>query len=57
VEQIPNAAGQVSLFQHGDRSSEIFHPPSAVSKKLHQRLKHSFDANGVFNPGRLYSWL
>ncbi|MFT6052779.1 MAG: glycolate oxidase FAD binding subunit, partial [Halioglobus sp.] len=30
---------------------------SAVSKKLHQRLKHSFDANGVFNPGRLYSWL
>ena len=51
------ANGQVCLFRGGDRRSEVFHSQANALKTLHQRLKKSFDPDGVFNPGRLYSWL
>lgn len=58
MEQIAKAAGgQVSLFRGGDRSGEVMHSPSAAARILQQRLKQSFDPDGLFNPGRLYSWM
>ncbi len=49
--------GHVALFRGGDRSGEVRSPLSAVEQRLQQRLKHSFDPDGILNPGRLYSWL
>ncbi|MBS98739.1 MAG: glycolate oxidase subunit GlcE [Oceanospirillaceae bacterium] len=51
------AGGQVSLFRGGDRSAEVMHTPPQAVKALQQRLKHAFDPDGLFNPGRLYSWM
>ena len=49
--------GQAMLFRGGDRSNEVFHTPSDTGKKIHQRLKSAFDPDGLFNRGRLYSWM
>lgn len=58
MEQVAmRANGQVSLFRGGDRSAEVFHSQPSALKTLHQRLKKSFDPDGLFNPGRLYRWL
>lgn len=51
------AGGQVSLYRGGDRRQEVFHTQPEALQKIHQRLKHAFDPNGVFNPNRLYSWM
>jgi glycolate oxidase FAD binding subunit len=51
------AGGQVSLFRGGDRTDEVMnHQPEAL-QTIQKRLKESFDPDGLFNPGRLYSWL
>ncbi|MDC8784914.1 glycolate oxidase subunit GlcE [Paucibacter sp. hw1] len=56
--QIREAAAQVgghaTLFRAADKSAGAFAPLSAPIKQLHQRLKKSFDPQGIFNPGRLY---
>ncbi len=49
--------GQVSLYRGGDRQPDVFHTQPEVLRRLHQRLKHAFDPLGIFNPGRLYSWM
>ena len=51
------AGGQVSLFRGSDRSGEVFHDQPEALKRIQTRLKHSFDPDGIFNSGRLYSWL
>jgi len=51
------AGGQVSLFRGGDRSAEVMHSQPNALKTIQQRVKISFDPDGIFNPGRLYSWL
>jgi len=51
------AGGQVSLFRGGDRSGEIMHSQPEALKAIQRRVKNSFDPDGIFNPGRLYSWL
>ncbi len=56
-QEAAQAGGQVSLFRHGDRTSDVFATPSPLVQQLHQRLKEAFDPVGVFNPGRLYSWM
>lgn len=50
------AGGQVSLFRGGDRSGEVMHSQPNALKTIQQRMKASFDPDGIFNPGRLYSW-
>lgn len=58
LEQIArDAGGQVSLFRGGDRRGEVMHHQPDALAGLQKRLKHSFDPDGLFNPGRLYSWL
>jgi len=51
------AGGQVSLFRGGDRAEEVFQDQPAALKRIQTRLKQSFDPDGIFNSGRLYSWL
>ena len=51
------AGGQVSLFKGGDRSGAVFHEQPEALKRIQIRLKQSFDPDGIFNSGRLYSWL
>ncbi len=65
-----NAGGHLTLFRGGDRSAEVRSLRSqthtdvlapntepAVAQSLHERLKNAFDPRGIFNPGRLYTWL
>lgn len=49
--------GQVSCYRGGNRVQEVFHNQPAALRQLHKRLKLAFDANEVFNPGRLYNWM
>jgi len=51
------AGGQVSVFRGADRIAEVFHSQPRALQTLHKRLKAAFDPQGLFNPGRLYSWL
>lgn len=51
------ANGQAMLFRGGDRNKEVFHTQTEVAMKIHRRLKSAFDPDGLFNRGRLYSWL
>lgn len=50
-------SGQASLFQGGDRSGEVFATQNAALQTVHKNLKNAFDPHGLFNPGRLYSWM
>jgi glycolate oxidase FAD binding subunit len=52
-----SAGGQVSLFRGGDRRGEVMQSPPEALKTIQRRVKNSFDPDGLFNPGRLYSWL
>ncbi len=49
--------GQAMLFRGGDRDNEVFHSQTETAMKIHRRLKFAFDPDGLFNRGRLYSWL
>lgn len=51
------AGGQVSLFRGGDREGEVMHHQPDALRGIQRRVKNSFDPDGIFNPGRLYSWL
>lgn len=53
---LPDGA-HVSLFAGGDRNGEVRGTLDSVQQRLQQRLKNSFDPAGLFNPGRLYSWM
>jgi glycolate oxidase FAD binding subunit len=58
LQEAANAGeGHVALFRGGDRNSEVRSPLNPVEQRLQQRLKNSFDPDGILNPGRLYSWL
>lgn len=52
---VKQRGGHATLFRGGDRYSDVFQPLSEPLTKLHQRLKHSFDPNNIFNPGRMYA--
>jgi len=51
------SGGHATLYRHGDRSGNVFHPLSTGMLALQRRLKHSFDPAGILNPGRLYAEL
>ena len=55
--RVAELGGHATLFRHGDRRSEVFHPLPAPLMTLHRRLKNAFDPAGIFNPGRLYEGL
>ncbi len=49
--------GHATLFRQTNDQSEIFSPLSPEIKKIHQRLKESFDPHRIFNIGKMYSGL
>lgn len=53
--QAAAAGGHVTVFRGGDRGGEVFPPADRTLLALMRRLKHSFDPQGIFNPGRLYA--
>ena len=46
--------GHATLFRHGDRRGEVFHPLVPPLMALHRRLKQAFDPDNILNPGRMY---
>jgi glycolate oxidase FAD binding subunit len=51
------AGGHATIFRSRDKSAGVFAPLSPPLRAIHERLKRSFDPNGVLNPGRLYPGL
>ena len=51
------SGGEVSRVRGGDRSSDVLPSLIGIKRELLIRVKQAFDPAGVFNPGRLYSWL
>lgn len=51
------AGGHACLFRGGDRKGEVRQALPPTQRQLQSRLKRAFDPHGIFNPGRLYSWL
>ncbi|MCL6416679.1 glycolate oxidase subunit GlcE [Aestuariirhabdus sp. Z084] len=49
--------GSVSLYRGGDRQGEVNPVLAEPVRRLHRRIKNAVDPQGLFNPGRLYSWL
>ena len=52
-----NAGGEVKQVRGADRSADPLPTLSEPHRAMLQRLKQAFDPIGVFNRGRLYSWL
>ncbi|MFO7602644.1 MAG: glycolate oxidase subunit GlcE [Gammaproteobacteria bacterium] len=50
------AGGHATLYRNRSyaESTPAFQPLAAGLFKVHQQLKHAFDPQGIFNPGRLY---
>ncbi len=46
--------GHATLFRGGERQAAVFHPLPVPLRRLHQRIRTSFDPDRIFNPGRLY---
>lgn len=49
------AGGHASLFRGGQ--GEVFQPLPPAMLALHRRIKHAFDPQQLFNPGRMYASL
>lgn len=51
--------GHATLFRGGAaaRGGPVFQPLAPALMAIHRRLKHAFDPQGIFNPGRLYDGL
>lgn len=52
-----DAGGRAQLWRGGDRCSEVNGPAAPTEQALQQRLKQALDPAGIFNPGRVFSWL
>ena len=51
--QVAAVGGHATLFRHGDRAGEVFHPLAPAMAAVQRRLKQTFDPVGVFGPGRM----
>lgn len=53
VRDAATACGGHAISFRGD-GHNVFHPLNPSLLALHKRIKHSFDPEGIFNPGRMY---
>jgi glycolate oxidase FAD binding subunit len=51
------AGGHAAIFRARERPSDFLAPLPDKLVAIHKSLKRAFDPQGIFNPGRLYSWL
>ncbi|MDX8381086.1 MAG: glycolate oxidase subunit GlcE [Ghiorsea sp.] len=49
--------GHARFLVGRDRESDVFAPLPPGLMMMHQKLKHSFDPEGILNPGRMYKGL
>src|SRR6266511_3857532 len=54
-EAAKRAGGHATLFRGGDKSVGVFQPLEPALATIHRKLKASFDPEGIFNRGRMYS--
>lgn len=54
---VRDAGGELSQVRGAEHGADVFPQRSAVYRQMLLRLKQALDPDGVFNPGRLYSWL
>jgi glycolate oxidase FAD binding subunit len=52
-----NSGGEVTWHRGGDRNTDVLPSVSSTKRALLLRMKQAFDPVGLFNPGRLYSWM
>jgi glycolate oxidase FAD binding subunit len=52
-----SAGGEATRHRGGDRSADVLPSVSASKRAVLTHMKQAFDPAGVFNPGRLYSWM
>jgi glycolate oxidase FAD binding subunit len=51
------SGGELTHHRGGDRSAEVLPSQSSHKRAVLTHMKQAFDPAGVFNPGRLYSWM
>ena len=54
---VDNAGGEAWRVRGGEGGGEVFPERSAAYRNMLLRLKQALDPAGIFNPGRLYSWM
>ena len=53
--KVAAVGGHASVFRGGDRQGEVLQRLPKTMLALQQRIKHSFDPEGVFNLGKMYA--
>ena len=54
---VQDAGGEAWRMRGGEEGTDVFPARSEAYRNLLLRLKQALDPGGVFNPGRLYSWM
>ncbi|MBR7799436.1 glycolate oxidase subunit GlcE [Undibacterium fentianense] len=54
-ERVKNVGGHVTQFRYANHQQPVFEPMETALQKVHLRIKHAFDPNGIFNRGQLFS--
>ena len=55
--EIEGAGGEVWPLRGAENGADVFPGRSDAYRNMLLRLKQALDPDGIFNPGRLYSWL
>ena len=54
---VTDAGGEIWRMRGGGNAGEVFPARSEAYRNMLVRLKQALDPAGIFNPGRLYSWM
>lgn len=57
VDQAGEAGGELWQLRGAEEGADVFPERSDAYRRMLLRLKRALDPAGVFNPGRLYSWM
>ena len=52
-----DAGGELWQLRGAENGADVFPERGAAYRNMLLRLKQALDPGGIFNPGRLYSWL